>query len=76
MTKLLEKAFKAAARLPPKVQDILGTRILKEIEIFEDEARWAAAFARTQEQLGRWADEALAEIEAGEVEPLCFRKRR
>ena len=62
MTKLLEKAFKAAARLPPKVQDILGTRILKEIEIFEDEARWA--------------DEMRAEIKAGKTTPLDFSERR
>jgi len=76
MTKMLEKAFRAASKLPPKVQDVLGVRILEDLRIFEDEARWDAAFARSQEQLGRWADEALAEIKAGKTTPLHFSKRR
>ena len=76
MNKLLEKAFKKASKLPRKAQDALGACLLEELDVLEDEARWDATFTRTQEQLGRWADEALAEIEAGEVEPLCSRKRR
>jgi hypothetical protein len=76
MTKLLEKAFKVAAKLPTKAQDALGARILEELEIVEDEARWDTAFAGTQEQLGRWADEVLAEIRAGKTTPLEFPRRK
>ena len=76
MTKLLKKAFEKASELPPKAQDALGARILEELEIVEDEARWDTAFARTQEQLGRWADEVLAEIRAGKTTPLEFPRRK
>lgn len=72
MTELLEKAFEVASRLAPKAQDALGTRILEVAEIMEDEARWDVAFSRAQDQLDRWADEALAEIEAGTTTPLDF----
>ena len=75
MTKLLEKAFKAAAKLPPKAQDALGKRLLEEFEILEDEAKWDEAFARTQDQLERWADEAIAEFKAGKTTPLDFTRR-
>ncbi len=75
MTKLLEKAFKKASKLPPKAQDALGARLLEELEIAADEARWDAAFARSQDQLGRWADEVLAEIKAGKTTPLDFSRR-
>jgi hypothetical protein len=75
MTKLLDKAFKKASKLPRKAQDALGARLLHELEIVEDEARWDAAFARTQDQLGRWADEALAEIKAGKTTLLDFSRR-
>jgi hypothetical protein len=75
MTKLLDKAFKKAAKLPAKAQDALGARILEELEIIEDEARWDEAFARTQDQLGRWADEVLKEFEAGKTTPLDFDRR-
>lgn len=75
MTKLLEKAFKAAAKLPAKAQDALGTCILEELEALEDEARWDELFAKTQDQLSRWADEVLAEIESGKTVPLDFDRR-
>ncbi len=72
MTKLLEKAIEQARKLPPEDQDALGVIILDEIA---DEARWAKRFAGTQDQLARWADEALAEIESGKTVPLDFDRR-
>ena len=74
MTKLLDDAFKAAAKLPPEAQDALGKRLLEDLEIIEDEAKWNEAFARTQDRLGRWADEVLTKIEAGNTTPLDFRR--
>ena len=72
MTKLLKKAIAEARRLPPEEQDAIGAMILEEIA---DEKRWAKKFAETKDQLARWADQALAEIEAGRTMPLDFDRR-
>ena len=72
MTKLLEKAFEEARKLPPEDQDALGAIILEEIA---DEAGWTKRFAETQDQLSRWADDVRAEIEAGKTVPLDFDRR-
>lgn len=72
MTKLLKKAIAEARRLSPEEQDAIGAIILDEIA---DEKRWAKKFAETKDQLARWADEALAEIEAGRTLPLDFDRR-
>ncbi len=75
MTKLLKKAFERAAKLPPRAQDSLGQRLLDQLEILEDETRWDEAIAATQDQLERWADEAVAEFKAGKTTPLVFSGR-
>lgn len=75
MTKLLKKAFERAAKLPPEAQDALGARLLEQLELVEDEARWDAAFARTQDQLARWADEVLEDVRSGNTTPLDFDRR-
>jgi hypothetical protein len=67
MTKLLEKAFTEASKLPQQEQDMLARHVLAEIA---SECRWSEAFANSQDQLGRLADEALAEFEAGKTKPL------
>jgi len=72
MTKLLDKAIEEARKLPPEEQDAVGAIILEEIA---DERRWAEKFAATKDQLSRWADEVLAEIEAGRTLPLDFDRR-
>ncbi len=59
MTALLQKAFKAAAKLPKKEQDILATLLLEELQ---SEKRWTEAFKKSQDQLAMLADEALAEF--------------
>jgi hypothetical protein len=76
MTKLLDKAFKAAAKLPAEAQDALGSCILEEVEVLKDEAGWEERFAKTQRQLSRWADEVLAEIRSGKTVPFAFDRRR
>jgi hypothetical protein len=67
MTQLLERAFSEAAKLPEPEQDAFASLLLTELD---SERRWADAFARTQDQLGVLADEALREFDAGETRPL------
>ena len=64
MTSLLEKAQRKAARLPAAEQDRIAQVILDEIE---DEARWQATFATSQDQLAALARAAREEIAKGEV---------
>ena len=67
MTSLLKEAFEKASELPPEEQDAVARLLLAELE---DEAQWADAFARSQDVLGKLADEALAEFVAGDTEIL------
>ena len=67
MTTLLEKAVRKAAALPDDQQDALAALLLDEIE---DEARWDAAFARSQDTLVALAAEAMDEHRADETEDL------
>ena len=67
MTRLLEKAFAEAVKLPKKEQDKLAKRMLAEIE---SERRWDEAFARSADQLGTLAAEALKEHRKGRTKPL------
>ena len=67
MTKLLEKAFTEASKLPLQEQDLLARQLLADLA---SERRWTEAFANSQDQLGELADEALAEFDAGKTKPL------
>ncbi len=67
MTKLLKQAFERVAALPEDEQDAIASIILEEIE---DEARWRASFANSQQALARLADQARAEIAQGDVLPF------
>jgi hypothetical protein len=67
MTKLLEKAFKEAAKLSKKEQDALARVLLDELT---SERRWDELFAGSQDLLGQLADEALAEHKAGRTKEL------
>ncbi len=67
MTKLLEKAFNEASKLPQEEQDALAERLLDELA---SEQRWDEAFNDSQDELSRLADEALAEFHRGETKPL------
>jgi len=59
MTKLLQKAFTEAAKLPSKDQDAFAQLILDELT---SERRWTRAFAKSQDKLAKLADEALTEF--------------
>ncbi len=67
MTKLLTKAFETASDLPPDAQDEVARWLLQELE---GEARWAKAFAGSQDALAGLADEALEEHRNGRTESL------
>jgi len=67
MTKLLQKAFEEASKLPDEDQDRLGTQLLQELA---DEERWSRQFAESVPKLAGLAAEALEEYRAGRTEEL------
>jgi hypothetical protein len=67
MTKLLEKAFKKASRLPVVDQNALAKWLLTELEV---EQQWQARFADSEGVLEALADEALEAYCKGKVKPL------
>jgi len=68
LTKLLEKAFKEATRLPEVEQNALATKwVLEELKA---EGKWEEIFAGSEDILDRLADEALAAHKNGETKPL------
>ena len=67
MTKLLEKAFNEASKLPQEEQDTLARVLLADLA---SERRWSEAFEKSQDELAALADEALAEFDTGKTEPL------
>ena len=69
MTKLLEKAFAEAAKLPEQAQNRIAAHLLEELA---DDAKWDASFAASAPKLERLAAEALEEFRAGRTEELGF----
>jgi hypothetical protein len=67
MTKLLQKTFTEAAKLPSKDQDAFAQLMLDELA---SERRWTRAFAKSQSKLAKLADEALAEFRQKRTKPL------
>ncbi|HSA88642.1 MAG TPA: hypothetical protein VLF42_01970 [Burkholderiales bacterium] len=67
MTKLLEKALQEIAKLPASEQDAVAAMLLEELA---SEQRWSASFAKSQDELARLAEQALAEYKAGRTKPL------
>jgi hypothetical protein len=67
MTKLLERAFAEASKLPQEEQDALARILLEELA---SERRWGELFASSHDLLGQLADEALAEHRTGRTEEL------
>ncbi len=59
MTQLLE-ALACVAQLPAEQQDAIASIILEELE---DEQRWDAAFAASQEKLGKLAGKVRGDIQ-------------
>jgi hypothetical protein len=67
VTALLEKAIAEISKLPPERQEEVASWVLSELE---SEARWTAAFSRSQTRLETLADEALSEHRAGHTREL------
>jgi len=72
MTRLLEKAFAEASRLPNSEQNALARWLLDELEA---EKKWEHAFAESEDVLERLADEALEMHRQGKTIP-AFRFQR
>lgn len=62
MTKLLEKAFKEASRLPEIDQNALAKWVMDELHA---EKVWGEAFAESEDVLEILADEAISEKRKG-----------
>ncbi len=67
MTKLLEKAFEEASRLPELEQNALARWLIDEIIA---EKKWEKAFAESEGVLDKLADEALTEHAESRTKPL------
>lgn len=67
MNTRLEEAFAQAAQLPPDEQEALAALLLDEIA---SERLWDHAFAQSQNQIAKLADEALTEFQEGRTVPL------
>ena len=71
MTKLLERAFKEASKLPEVEQNALAKWVIEELE---SEDRWGKAFAGSEDILDRLADEALETHKDGKTKPMDIEK--
>ena len=69
MTRLLEKAFKKASKLPVVEQNALAKWLLGELE---SEQEWEKRFAESEDILDRLADEALEAHAKGKTKELDF----
>lgn len=67
MTKLLEKAFKEASKLPGTEQNAFAKRLLEELI---SEKRWGKLFANSEDILSELADEAIKEHRQGKTKLL------
>lgn len=67
MNKLLEQAFREAARLPEEDQEAIASHILAEIE---DERGWNERFAKSPGTLAKLAEQARQRIAKGETLPF------
>ena len=68
MTKLLEKAFAEAAKLPPETQDALAQALLEDLKA---DRLWDRAFGPAEvDLLSSLADEAIQEHRSGKTTKL------
>ena len=67
MTRMLEKAFEAASKLPVLEQNVLARVVLDEIE---SEQKWDSLFAESEDVLAHLAAEALRDEEQGKTKDL------
>ena len=71
MTKLLEKAFEEASRLPEIEQNALAKWVLEELEA---DKKWDKAFAESEDILDQLANDALEAHKQGKTKPLDIDK--
>lgn len=71
MTRLLEMAFKKAAKLPEVEQNALAKWLIEELEA---EKEWERRFAESEDILGSLADEALGLHRKGKSKPMDFNR--
>jgi hypothetical protein len=71
MTKLLEKAFEEASKLPEIEQNSLAKWVLEELEA---DKKWDKVFAESEEILNQLANEALEAHQQGKTKPLDIDK--
>ncbi len=71
MTKLLEKAFEEASKLPEIEQNSLAKWVLEELEA---DKKWDKAFAESEDILDQLANEALEAHKQGKTKPLDIDK--
>lgn len=67
MTRLLDKAFQEASKLPEVEQNALAKWLLDELA---SEREWERLFAESEDVLSKLADEALQEHAEGKTRPL------
>lgn len=67
MTRLLEKAFDVASRLPTLEQNIVARMVLEEIE---SENKWDHLFSESEDTLAQLAQEALQDYAQGKTTKL------
>lgn len=67
MTKLLEKAFKRASKLPIGDQNAFAKWVLEELEA---DKKWDKAFAESGDTLDQLADQALEAHKKGKTRQL------
>ncbi len=67
MTKLLEKAFEEASRLPEEDQDAFAETLLSDLA---SEERWTELFVKSQDKLALLAKEALTQFNEGTTRPI------
>ena len=67
MTQLLEKVLTEVYKLPPEKQDTIAALILEELD---DERRWDAAFAESQDKLAQLVLKVRSDIKAGRIKKM------
>ena len=67
MTQLLEKVLTEVYKLPPEKQDTIAALILEELD---DEQRWDAAFAESQDKIAQLARKVRADIKADRIKKM------
>ncbi|MBM3707624.1 MAG: hypothetical protein FJW61_08785 [Actinobacteria bacterium] len=71
MTKLLERAFKEASKLPGVEQNAFAKWVIEELK---SEYRWEKAFAESEDVLDKLADEAILEHKDGKTKTMDIEK--